>query len=376
MGSGDAAQAPWGIDLSVRYRRARSIQCDGRAMGPAMMAPVDAKWTPVEYLRRVERRQLLRVLGAGAVVGGWPARVQAAPHRLVWFSTGEPTSAGVFLQAMRDELRGLGYREGQDLVIETRLVDGVSEREQQIAAEILAARPSVIVTQGRAARIVKALSPTMPVVFGFSGDPVDAGLVDSLPRPGGQFTGITFLAYELVGKRLEVLKEVLPAVRRIAVIASPEHMGEQREFAASKAAAQRLGLSQSYHPARNAAELETALEGASAARAEALVVFPDPLTNARRASISEFALRHRLPAISGWAVYADSGLLLTYGPDLVGAWRRVAYFVDRVLKGTKPSELPVELPRSLELVVNLKTARALGLSLPPVVLARASRVIE
>lgn len=201
-------------------------------------------------------------------------------------------------------------------------------------------------------------------------------MVDSLSRPGGQFTGITFLAYDLVAKRIEVLKEIVPALRRIAVIASPEHMGEPREFAASKAAADRLGLSQSYHPARNAAELEAALDGTRAARAEALVVFPDPLTNARRALISEFALRHRLPAVSGWAVYADSGLLLTYGPNLVDAWRRVAYFVDRVLKGAKPSELPVELPRSLEMVVNLKTARALGLTIPPLVLLRADRVIE
>jgi len=276
---------------------------------------------------------------------------------------------------MRDGLRELGYREGRDLVIETRWSEG-AEREHQIAAEVLASRPSVIVTQGRAARTIKALAPTVPVVFGFSGDPIDAGLIATFARPGGQFTGVTFLAYDLVAKRVEVLKETLPSIRRIAVVASPEHIGEPREFAASKAAADRLGLTTSQHRARTADELAAALDAAREARADALVIFPDPLTNARRAVISDFALRHRLPAISGWAVYADSGLLLTYGPDLADAWRRVAYLVDRVLKGARPADLPAELPSTLEMVVNLKTARALGVAVPQSVLVRANRLIE
>jgi putative ABC transport system substrate-binding protein len=158
----------------------------------------------------------------------------------VWFTTGDRTSAGAFLQAMRDGLRELGYREGQDVVIETRSVES-AEREQQMGAEIVASRPSVIVTQGRAARIVHALSPTVPVIFGFSGDPIEAGLITSFARPGGQFTGVTFLAYDLAGKRIEVLKEVFPSLRRIAVVASPEHIGQPREFAASKAYRGRAG---------------------------------------------------------------------------------------------------------------------------------------
>jgi len=323
----------------------------------------------------MERRQIFRVLGGSLVLAARPRGSAAAPHRVVWFSTGDRTSAGAFLQTMREGLLDLGYREGHDLVIETRSADD-PEHEQRIAAEILATRPSVIVSQGRAARILKNLSPTVPVVFGFSGDPIDAGLIASFARPGGPFTGVSFMAYDLVAKRVEVLKETLPALRRIAVIASPEHVGEPREFAASKVAADRLGLSVSQHAARNAAELNTALDAAREARAEALVIFPDPLTNARRAVISEFALRYRLPAISGWAVYAESGLLLTYGPNLAEAWRRVAYFVDRVLKGARPTDLPTELPRVLEMVVNLKTARALGVVFPPAVLLRADRVIE
>ena len=323
----------------------------------------------------VKRRQILRALGGGLALAAPSRRAAAAPHRVVWVSTGDRASAGAFLQAMRDGLRDLGYREGQDLIVETRWADGV-EHEQQLAADILATRPSLIVTQGRAALILKSMSTAVPVVFGVSGDPIDAGLIASVPRPGGQFTGVSFMAYDLVAKRVEVLKETLPSIRRIAVIASPEHIGEPREFAASKAAADRLGLATSQHTARTPAELNASLDGARQARADALVIFPDPLTNARRGAISEFALRHRLPAISGWAVYADSGLLLTYGPNLAEAWRRVAYLVDRVLKGARPAELPAELPRTLEMVVNLRTARALGVAIPQAVLARANRVIE
>jgi len=323
----------------------------------------------------VNRRHILCALGGSIAFAARPRRAGAAPHRVVWFSTGDQASAGAFLQAMRGGLRDLGYREGQDLVIETRWAEGI-EHEEQLAAEILASRPSLIVTQGRAARILKPLSPAVPVVFGLSGDPIDAGLIASFAHPGGQFTGVTFMAYDLVAKRVEVLKETLPSIRRIAVIANPEHFGEPREFAASKGAADRLGLTTSQHAARTPAELNAALDAAREARADALVIFPDPLTNARRSTISEFALRHRLPAISGWAVYADAGLLLTYGPNLVEAWRRVAYLVDRVLKGTRPAELPAELPRTLEMVVNLKTARSLGLPIPPAVLARADRLIE
>ena len=323
----------------------------------------------------MNRRQILRALGGGLALAAHARPTAAAPHRLVWFSTGDRMSAGAFLQAMRDGLRDLGYREGQDVVIETRLMEGTGH-EQQLGAEILSSRPSVVVTQGRAALILKSLSPALPVVFGFSGDPIDAGLIASFPRPGGQFTGVTFMAYDLVAKRVEVLKETLPSIRRIAVIASPEHVGQPREFAASKAAADRLGLTTSQHPARTPAELTAALDAARETRADALVIFPDPLTNARRGAIAEFALRHRLPAISGWAVYADSGLLMTYGPNLPEAWRRVAHLVDRVLKGARPAELPAELPRTLEMVVNLKTARALGVAIPQTVLARADRVIE
>ncbi len=324
----------------------------------------------------MNRRQAVRALGGGLLALAAPARVHAEPPRIVWYSTGERQSAGRFLEALRAGLRDLGYREGGNLVLETRWSDFDAERDTKIAAEIQATRPAVIVTQGRAARVMRGLPPTIPVVFGFSGDPVAAGLATSLARPGYNMTGVTFLARELVSKRVEVLKETLPAVRRIGVVCSPEHIGEPQELAASKAAADQFGIAVSYHPARNGSELEAALAAARSARAEALVVFPDPLTNSRRSVIAEFALRHGIPAVSGWAIFAEAGLLLTYGPNLDEAWRRVAYLTDRVLKGTSPAELPIELPRTVELVINQRTARALGVTIPPSVIARADRVIE
>ena len=322
------------------------------------------------------RRAFLGGLAAGALVGALPRPVRAAVPRLIWFSTGERRSAEGFLDALRDGLHDHGYEDRRNLVIETRWGDTVSGREEQMASEILASRPALVVTQGRAGYTMAQMRPTVPVVFGFSGDPVEGGLVASLARPGGNLTGITFLAYDLVGKRIEILKQALPGLRRLAAVASPEHVGQAKEFAASKAAGERLGIAVSNHPARNPAELEAALADARSAHAEGLIVFPDPLTNARRELIADFALRHRLPAVSGWSNYADAGLLLTYGPHLRESWRRLAYFVDRVLRGAKPSELPVELPRTVELVLNLRTARALGVTVPPALVARADRTID
>jgi putative ABC transport system substrate-binding protein len=187
---------------------------------------------------------------------------------------------------------------------------------------------------------------------------------------------MSFMALDLVAKRMEILKEALPRLRRVAIIANPEHPGEHRELAVSRNAAERLGLEVSYHPAKTATELQPALASSLEARAEALVVFPDAVTNARRGEIVAFSLKNSIPGISGWSVYADSGLLLSYGPNLRDSWYRIASYVDRVLKGANPAELPIETPRSVELVVNLTTARTLGIRISQTVLARAERVIQ
>lgn len=324
----------------------------------------------------MHRRRLLALLGASLAAAVAPARAQTArTHRVAWLASSDREGGNLFFEAFQQAMRDLGYEVGRNLTLDVRWADYSAERTDQLAAELAALRPTVIVTQGPAARSASRLSPAIPVVFVFSGDPVDAGFVASLARPGRPVTGVSLLALDLAGKRLEILKEILPHAARVAIIANPQHAGEHRELAASKAAAERVGVRISYHPARNSAELDAALTAVAAARAEAAVIFPDALTIRWRDTIGAFALRQRIPTVTGWAPFAESGHLVSYGPNLPAAYRRAAYFVDRVLKGARPADLPVELPTILEMVVNRRTAQALGLVLPPSILARADRVI-
>jgi len=327
-------------------------------------------------MRSRARRRLIGLGIAGLTAHSLPALAQARVHRVAWFTSGNRSGADAYLDALREGLRDLGYVEGRNLALEVRAAEFSTERGELIAAELIALRPAVIVTQGPAARVMARHPPSVPVVFGFSGDPIDAGFGASMARPGRNMTGMSFLALDLVAKRMEILKEVLPGLHRVGVIANPEHPGEHRELAVCRAAAQRTGVELSYHPCQNVADLQSALAASRGARAEALMIFPDILTSTRRGEIVSFSLRNAIPAISGWALFADSGLLLSYGPNLRDSWYRIAYYVDRILKGTDPATLPIELPRSVELVVNLTTARTLGIRIPQTVLARADRVIE
>lgn len=324
----------------------------------------------------IRRRQLLVVLGASTL--GAPLRAvaqSATASRVGWLSL-DRAAGSPFFDPFRAGLRDLGWDEGRDLVIDARWADGSSERADSIAAELVKSKPHVIVTQGGAIHPVRRAGPTMPVVFGFSGDPVEAGLVASLARPGRNLTGVTFLSLELVGKRVELLKDVMPKLSRVSILASPEHPGQQAELRASQAAAKALGLTLEYFPVRNEGELEQAFAAIARARSEAVVVFPDALTLRTRERIAQFGLEQRLPVVSGWAQFADGGCLMTYGPNLRASFRRLATYVHRILRGARPSELPVELPTSVELVVNMRTAAALGIKIPEAVLVRADRVIE
>jgi putative ABC transport system substrate-binding protein len=213
-------------------------------------------------------------------------------------------------------------------------------------------------------------------VFGFSGDPIDAKLVKSLAHPGTSFTGVSYLASVLVGKRIEFLKEALPGIRRIAILARPQHAGEHRERAASEEAAAKLGLAVSYFPIKDPAEIDPAFVAIREAKCDAVVIFPDYTMFQNREKLARLAAEARLPAVSGWSSFAESGLLFNYGPNLRDIYRDLAQYVNRILRGAKPAELPVEFPRSIELVVNMRTARALDLKIPPAILVRADRVIE
>jgi len=296
-------------------------------------------------------------------------------HRIAWLSMVSRTAGIAFLNPFLEGMAALGYVRGKNLDLDERWGDNSREALERMALEAAALKPAVFVTQGPALRVARDLPGTTPVVFGNSGDPVEAGVAKSLARPGGRFTGITFLAYALVGKRVELLHEVVPKARRLAVLSNPDHTGDAKELAATREAAAGLGLAVSHYPATNAPELERALAAIAASRAEAVVVHPDGLMVQQRGSLARFSIEHRIPTISGWATIAEGGTLLTYGPVLSEVYRRLAYFVDRVLRGAKPAELPIEFPTKVELVVNLKTAKALGLTIPPAVLVRADRVL-
>jgi ABC-type uncharacterized transport system substrate-binding protein len=324
----------------------------------------------------IRRRELLVALGAGAL-GPPPCAFgqQPAPFRVGWISL-DRADGSPFFEPFRGGLRDLGYVEGRNLAIDARWAEGSTERLDLIAAELVKSNPPVIVTHGAAIHPLRRAGATMPIVFGYSGDPVEAGLVESLARPGRNLTGVSFLSLELVGKRFELLKDVIPKLTRVAILANPEHPGELAELRTSQAAAKALGLTLEYFAVRSAPELEDALTAIPKARGEAVVVFPDAFTLRSRERIALFGLKHRIPVVSGWGQFADSGCLMTYGPNLRASYRRLATYVDRILKGAKPADLPVELPTSVELVVNMKTATALAIRIPEPVLARADRVIE
>jgi putative ABC transport system substrate-binding protein len=301
---------------------------------------------------------------------------QAKTHRVAWLSVVSEKGSAPFLDTFLQGMAAYGYVPGRNLVIDARYGNESREALDRLAIEAAALKPAVFVTQGPALHAARKAHGDIPVVFGFSGDPVELGVVQSFGRPGGRFTGVTFLAYELSGKRVELIREVLPGLKRIGVVSNPHHPGDQKEFEATRQAAAKLGLEVTHHPAGNVAELERALAGIAAARAEAMLIHPDGLMVQQREAIARFSIQNRIPAISGWASIAEGGSLMTYGPVQREAYRRLAYYVDRILRGASPADLPVELPAKLEMVVNLKTAKALGLTLPQSILLRADRVIE
>jgi putative tryptophan/tyrosine transport system substrate-binding protein len=288
------------------------------------------------------------------------------------------SAAGVSAQyeAFRQGLRDLGYVEGQNIAIEYRSGED-SSRLADLATELAQLKVDVIVAQGAAARPAKTVAGSVPIVFGISGDPVEGGFVASFARPGGNMTGLTFLAFELVGKRLELLKEISPKISRVAVLANPAHPGEKRELGETQNTAQSLGANLQYLQVKASADFDSAFEAVSKQHAHALLVFPDALTLAHRVKIAEFAGKSRLPSMFGWKEYVEAGGLMSYGPNLEILWKqRIPVYVDKILKGTKPAELPVEQPTKFELVINLKTAKQIGLTIPPNVLARADKVIR
>jgi len=318
-----------------------------------------------------------RVIGGA---GAWPlaARAQQAGRlRTIGFlGPNTHSAASEWVAALVKRLRDLGWTEGRTITIEYRWAEGREERFAEIAAELVRLKADVIITSGtQAVSASKNATSVIPIVFATAGDPVGSGLVTSLARPAGNVTGMATLANELAGKRLELLREVVPGLRRLAIMGNVANPYMTLELAEVQAAARTLGLEAITLEIRRAQDLAPAFE-ALKSRADALYVCTDALTNTHRIRINIAALGERLPTMHGSRDFVEAGGLMSYGPNFPDMFRRTADYVDKILRGAKPGDLPVEQPTKFDLVVNLTTAKALRLDVPPTLLTRVDEVIE
>jgi putative ABC transport system substrate-binding protein len=325
------------------------------------------------------RRELLIALGGGALAWAGTARAQAPAkvRRIGLLTAISPSEAASWLQAFRQGLRDLGWVEGKNLTIEYRYAEGRSDRLPELAADLVRLKVDIIVASAATAALAaQKATRTIPIVVAAAGDPVALGLAESLARPGGNVTGLSQMGQELIGKRVELLKEMVPKLSRVAVIWNPQNSASTLSWKEIQPPARQLGVQLQSLEVRSPDEFNKAFEAATQARAGALYVTGDPLFNENRKRIAERAAKSRLPSIHHLSEFADAGGLAAYGPDRADAFRRAATFVDKILKGAKPGDLPVEQSVKFELVINLKTAKAIGITIPRTVLFRADRVIE
>ena len=327
----------------------------------------------------MKRREFITLLGGAAATWPLAARAQQSVKvpRVGFLGNSTEALEANLVGPFRDGLRDLGYEAGRNIVIEYRWAEGKYERFPALIAELIALNVDVIVTAGTPASLaVKKATSSIPLVMVAVGDPVATGLVASLARPGGNITGLTSIATEMEGKRLELLKEVVPGISHVAVLwnaISPIQVIEEREV---QAAAQTLRVKVLSLGVRSTEEIEDAFAAIIRERPGGLLVLADRLFLHNRARIMDFAVRNRLPGVHAYRELVEAGGLMSYGASYADMHRRAAWYVDRILKGTKPADLPVQAPVKFELVVNLRAAKALGLSLPPQLLGRADEVIE
>jgi ABC-type uncharacterized transport system substrate-binding protein len=300
-----------------------------------------------------------------------PAKV----HHIGFLRRVEPQAAE--FQAFRHGLHALGYREGHNLVIEQRYAHGVPERLPALAAELVQLPVEVIVVDGTlTAQAAKTVTTAIPIIFTLVGDPVGSGLVASLARPGGTLTGLSQMVPELSGKRLELLKEVVPQASRVAALLNPDNPAPTATIPPLRSAAQAVGVQLQVFEVRDPTAFERAFAAMAAWRAEALIQMNDALFVSRRGQLVELTAKARLPTIYEERQFVDAGGLMSYGVSHRDLWQRAATYVDKILKGATPAELPVEQPTKFELVLNLKTAQALGITMPPSLLLLADEVIQ
>jgi putative ABC transport system substrate-binding protein len=326
---------------------------------------------------RRSRREVITLLG-GAAAAAWPlaARAQQAAKiarvGILNYAAAQDIRVGQFL----DALRRLGYVEGKNFTVIHRWANGALDRLPELAAELVASKVDVIIALGPAVWAAKRATTTVPIVIAFSGDPVGDGVVSSLARPGGNLTGFSYMSTDLAAKRLELLSNAFSKNRRIGILYNPQEPATRLEMRESEAAAKLLGVTLQPLAAAHPDDLTQAFTAAMREPVDALLVFTHGFAVLHRARIMELAARHRLPTLYGWRDFVDEGGLMSYGPDIEVLVRQAASYVDRIVRGEKPGDLPVEQPTRLRLHINLKTAKALGLDVPPTLLARADEVIE
>jgi putative tryptophan/tyrosine transport system substrate-binding protein len=324
----------------------------------------------------MRRREFTTLLGG--MMASWPLAVgaqQTAKLPSLGFLTAGNDSPG--LPALLEGLRQLGWIEGKTIVIEYRYAENRNDRLPELAAELVRLNVDVIVAAGTLAPLAaKRATAKIPIVMTSAGDPLGTKLVSGLARPGGNITGLSLMSPDISGKRLELIKQIVPDVARVAIMWNASNPYPALVFGQTENAARQLKLAVQSLEVRTPDNVKSALEAAVREKANALITVEDPLTVSYRKQIADFAAKNRLPTMSGLREYVDAGGLLSYGPALADSYRRAAGYVDKILRGAKPSELPVEQPTKFELVVNLKTARTLGLTIPPDMLAIADAVIE
>jgi putative tryptophan/tyrosine transport system substrate-binding protein len=325
----------------------------------------------------VRRRDFIKAVTAPAVA--WPLAARAQQSAKVpiigYLGATTPSIQGQWVAALIQRLRELGWIEGQTVAIEYRWAEGRAERYAEIAAEFVRLKVDVIVTVGGAALAVKRATSVIPIVFAGANDPIGGGLVASLARPDGNITGMSIQAPDLAGKRLEILRELVPGLRRVAILTNVDYPASLHEMGEAQAAAVKLGLEVAKLEVRRSQDIAAAFE-ALKGRAEALYVTADPLLTTYHVRIITLANIARLPTINPFREHVEAGGLMSYGPNQPDVWRRAGDIVDKILRGAKPSDIPVEQPTKFDFVINLTAAKALGLTVPPALLARADEVIE
>jgi putative ABC transport system substrate-binding protein len=324
----------------------------------------------------MRRREFIALVGGAAAA--WPlgVRAQHQPMPVIGFLSAI-TSYGPFLVAFRKGLADAGYVEGENVAIEYRWAEGRYDQLPELASELVRRQVAVIVAAGgnQSARAAKAATTTVPIVF-YSGDPVAEGLVSSLNRPGGNMTGMSTFAPALGGKRVDLLRELLPGASALAMLINPNYAPAAAEAAETENAARALGHKLSVFKASSEGGIEAAFATLAQQRPDALIVGADPFFNSRREQLATLAVRNSILAIYVWREFVVAGGLMSYGDDFADGYRQLGIYVGRILKGANPADLPVIRPTKFELVINLKTAKALGLKFPPTMLATADEVIE